>query len=248
VGTYTLINGDCFTELASVADGSVDCVLCDPPYGTTKCKWDTELDLPSLWAVLKPKLKKNAVVIMFGVEPFSSVLRLSNIGWYKYDLIWYKSKCGSPLTAKYRPLQRHENLSVFAAGKTTYNPQMVSGTPYKRKYTLSKTNNHGFGIKGVETDNKGTRFPHTVLDFPQKWRRQDQVHPTQKPVELLEWLVRTYSNEGETVLDFTMGSGSTGVACVNTGRRFIGVELDKGYFDIAKARIEAASLRKLTIP
>jgi len=194
-----------------------------------------------MWDMIYRVLKPNGTVLLFGAEPFSSMLRLSNIKNYKYDLIWKKSKCGSPLTAKYRPLSKHENISVFCKSKTKYHPQMTSGEPYRRRYTHSKNNNHRFGISGVETDNKGTRYPHTILDFPQKWRRQDQVHPTQKPVELLEYLVRTYTYQGETGLDFTMGSGSTGIACLKNNRHLIGVESDKGYYDIAVNRCREMS-------
>ena len=136
------------------------------------------------------------------------------------------------------PLKKHENILVFGESAAYYEPQMQKGKPYKRKYTPNKINNLGFGIKGVQTDNKGTRHPTTILDFPQKWRRQDQLHPTQKPVELMEFLVKSYCPENGTVLDFTMGSGSTGVACRNTNRNFIGIEIDENYYNIAKERIE----------
>ena len=136
------------------------------------------------------------------------------------------------------PLKKHENILVFGKSAAYYEPQMQIGTPYKRKYTPNKVNNLGFGIKGVQTDNKGTRHPTTILDFPQKWRRQDQLHPTQKPVELMEFLVKSYCPKNGIVLDFTMGSGSTGVACMNTERDFIGIEIDENYFNIAKTRIK----------
>ena len=232
--------GDCLHESLKIPNHTVDAIICDPPYGTTSCKWDTVIPFDLMWDMIYRVLKPNGTVLLFGTEPFSSMLRLSNIKNYKYDLIWKKSKCGSPLTAKYRPLSKHENISVFCSTKTKYNPQMSEGKPYRRKYTPSKSNNHGFGISGVETDNKGTRYPQTILDFPQKWRRQDQVHPTQKPVELLEYLVRTYTDEGETILDFTMGSGSTGIACLKNNRNFIGIESDKGYYDIAVKRCSEA--------
>ena len=155
-------------------------------------------------------------------------------------MVWKKSKCGSPLTAKYKPLTKHEDVNVFSLHNKTlkYYPQMTEGKPYKRKFTENKVNNMGFGIKGVETDNKGTRHPTTILDYPQQWRRQDQIHPTQKPTELMEFLIKSFSMENETVLDFTMGSGSTIVAALNTNRKAIGIEMNEGYFNIAKERIE----------
>ena len=152
-------------------------------------------------------------------------------------MVWKKSKCGSPLTAKYMPLKKHEMVLVFGEPAAYYEPQMSKGTPYKRKYTPNKVNNLGYGIQGVETDNKGTRHPTTVLDFPQKWRRQDQIHPTQKPVELIEFLVKSYCPEGGLVLDNCMGSGTTAVACINTNRKFIGFEIEEKYFKIANVRI-----------
>ena len=237
-----LYNGDCLQKMDElIAKGVVvDAIITDPPYGTTACKWDSVIPFPEMWERLNKLIKPNGAIVLFGSEPFSSALRMSNIKNYKYDWVWKKSKCGSPFTAKYKPLTKHENISIFEkkGNKTTYNPQMLEGKPYKRKWTPNKTNNMKYGIKGVETDNKGTRHPDCILEFQQKWRRQDQVHPTQKPVALMEYLIKTYTNENELVLDFTMGSGSTGVACVNTNRNFIGIELDETYFNIAKERIE----------
>ena len=232
--------GDCLELMKDISDGSVDAIITDPPYGTTACKWDSVIDFELMWQKLNRIIKPNGAIILFGSEPFSSALRMSNIKNYKYDLIWQKSKCGSPFTAKYKPLNKHENLSIFEkkGRKTTYNPQMKEGKPYRRKWTPNKKNNMKYGIKGVQTDNKGTRHPSTILNFPQKWRRQDQVHPTQKPVELMEWLIKSYTNENETVLDFTMGSGTTGVAAKNLNRNFIGIEQDQKYFNIAEQRIK----------
>ena len=160
---------------------------------------------------------------------------------YKYDWIWHKSKCGSAFTSKYRPQQKHEVILVFGKGRVNYYPIMREGTPYYRKRKANngtKPNNHKLGvISESETINNGFRYPETVIFFQQKWRRQDQYHPTQKPVALLEYLIKTYTNEGKAVLDNCMGSGSTGVACVNTNRNFIGIELDENYFNIAKERI-----------
>ena len=237
-----LMQGDCLERMKEIESGSVDMILTDPPYGITSCEWDLIIPLEPMWEQLKRLIKPNGAIALFGSEPFSSVLRMSNIKSYKYDLIWKKSKCGSPLTAKYKPMTKHENISIFEknGNRVNYNPQMEIGKPYKRKYTPNNKNNMKFGISGVETDNKGTRHPISILDFPQKWRRQDQIHPTQKPVALIEYLIKTYSNEGEMVLDFTMGSGTTGVACKHLNRNFIGIELDEEYFKIAEKRIEDA--------
>ena len=236
------MQGDCLERMKEIESGSVDMILTDPPYGITSCEWDLIIPLEPMWEQLKRLIKPNGAIALFGSEPFSSVLRMSNIKSYKYDLIWKKSKCGSPLTAKYKPMTKHENISIFEknGNRVNYNPQMEIGKPYKRKYTPNNKNNMKFGISGVETDNKGTRHPISILDFPQKWRRQDQIHPTQKPVALIEYLIKTYSNEGEMVLDFTMGSGTTGVACKHLNRNFIGIELDEEYFKIAEKRIEDA--------
>lgn len=238
-----LWQGDCLELMKDIPDKSIDMVLCDLPYGTTSCKWDTILPFDELWKQYKRVLKVSGCVILFGTQPFTSHLILSNLQWFKYELIWHKSKCGSGFTAKYRPLAKHENILVFANGKTTYNPQLIQGEPYKRQHkkTETKVNNHGIGFAHTKNDifsiNTGFRYPESVQFFQQQWRRQDQVHPTQKPVSLMEWLVKTYSNEGETVLDNCMGSGTTGIACKNTNRKFIGIELDEKYFKIAKDRI-----------
>ena len=194
-----------------------------------------------MWEQLNRIIKPNGAIVLFGSEPFSSALRMSNIKNYKYELIWKKSKCGSPFTAKYKPLTKHENISIFekSGKKTTYNPQMAQGEPYIRTSKVGKNNNMCFGAKEdfAYGSKDGLRHPDCILEFQQKWRRQDQIHPTQKPIELMEYLIKTYTNENETVLDFTMGSGSTGVACVNTNRNFIGIEMDEKYFEIAEKRI-----------
>ena len=235
-----LHNGDCLELMAQIPDGSVDLVVCDLPYGSTSCPWDAVIPFEPLWKQYDRIVKRKGNVVLFGTGLFAYKLALSNERKFRYELIWKKSKCGSPLTAKYMPLKKHENILVFGESASYYEPQMTEGKPYHRKWTPNKTNNLKYGIEGVTTDNKGTRHPTTILDFPQKWRRQDQVHPTQKPVELLEWLVKAYCPEGGVVLDNCMGSGTAGVACVNTGRKFIGMEKDEGYFRIAQKRIEAA--------
>ena len=232
-----LIKGDCLEIMKDLSDNSINLIACDLPYGTTVNRWDTMIPLDKLWKEYERLLAPKGNIVLFGQGLFSVKLIMSNEKLFRYDMVWKKSKCGSPFTAKYMPLKKHEMVLIFGHSASTYNPQMSEGKPYKRKWTPNKTNNMRYGIKGVETDNKGTRHPTTVLDYPQKWRRQDQLHPTQKPVELMEFIVKSYSNEDEVVLDNCMGSGTTGVACKNTNRQFIGIEMDDEYFKIAEARV-----------
>ena len=234
-----LFNDDCLKVLPTIPDKSIDLILTDPPYGTTACKWDSIIPFEPMWKELKRIIKDNGCIALFGSEPFSSSLRISNIKQFKYDWIWQKSKCGSALNAKYKPLTKHEIISIFSKKKIKYFPQMTEGKPYERNAKIGKINNHKYGLKYINVKNKGTRYPISVISFQQKWRRQDQLHPTQKPVALLEYLIKTYTNENDIVLDFTMGSGSTGVACKNTNRNFIGIELDQEYFKIAEKRINS---------
>lgn len=239
-----LLHGDCLELMKDIPDKSIDMVLCDLPYGTTACKWDSIIAFELLWTHYNRIIKNNGCIALFGTNLFAYKLALSNEKMYKYEIIWHKSKSGSSFTAKYRPVQKHENILIFGKGKIFYKPQLEIGEPYYRKRKENKgdkTNNHKLGlISESETINDGFRYPSTVQFFQQKWRRQDQVHSTQKPVELLEWLIKSYTLEGETVLDNCMGSGSTGVACINTNRNFIGIEKDDKYFGIAKNRIEQA--------
>ena len=236
---YKLMFGDCLERMKEIPDGSVDLILTDPPNQTTQNKWDSIIPFEPMWEQLKRIVKPSGACVLFSAQPFTTNLIYSNMKCFKYSMVWKKSKCGSPLTAKYKPLTKHEDINVFSLHKKTlkYYPQMSEGKPYKRKFTENKVNNMGFGIKGVETDNNGTRHPTTILDYPQQWRRQDQVHPTQKPVELMEFLIKSFSMENETVLDFTMGSCSTGVACLNTNRKFLGIEMDAKYYEIACDRL-----------
>ena len=244
---FQLHHGDCLDILPKIPAASVDLILVDLPYGTTGIVWDTPLPLTNLWNEYERVLKKTGCVVLFGSQPFTSTLILSNLRWFKYELIWDKNKCGSPGLAKIRPMKTHENIVVFAPGKTTYNPQMVAGEPYSRRAPKKvRCNNHGYGFsneKGIE--NEGTRYPKSVLNISRDFSAQQQVHPTQKPVPLLEWLIATYSNPNQVVLDNTMGSGSTGVAAMNLGRRFIGIEQDPEYFNIAEGRINYAATADL---
>ena len=232
-----LYNGDCLEIMKNISDKSVDMILCDLPYGTTACKWDTVIPFGPLWEQYNRIIKDNGAIVLFGSEPFSSALRMSNIKNFKYDWIWDKvNRYTGYGSCKYAPLKRYEIVSVFYKSKPTYNPQMMQGKPYKKTgdysskiYGTDKVKKHG--------KNNGERYPFNILQYKGVDKKNGFLHPTQKPIALLEYLIKTYTNEGDVVLDNCMGSGSTGVACVNTNRDFIGIELDKDYFNIAKQRI-----------
>jgi len=232
-----LHHGDCLEVMPLIPDKSIHLICADLPYGTTANKWDSVIPLQKLWAEYERLLAPKGNIILFGAGLFASKLALSNEKLFRYDMVWKKSKCGSPLTAKYMPMKKHEMVLVFGKSASYYKPQLIEGTPYKRKWTPNKVNNMEYGIAGVITDNKGTRHPTTILDFAQQWRRQDQIHPTQKPVELLEWIVNSFSKENDFVLDNTMGSGTCGLACKKLNRNFIGIERDGKYFEISEKRI-----------
>ena len=233
-----LYNGDCLELMKSIPDKSVDMILCDLPYGTTQCKWDTIIPFEELWKQYNRIIKDNNAIVLFGSEPFSSALRMSNVKDYKYDWIWNKVKPSGHLNAKRIPLKQHEIISVFCKGKCNYYPIMTEQKPrVSRNYLNNKS--ELFGTEKEVSRVTDKKYPKTILDFSNA-SQKDKFHPTQKPVELLEYLIRTYTQEGEIILDNTMGSGSTGVASVNTNRSFIGIELDKNYFNIAKERIENA--------
>ena len=236
-----IYNEDCLEGMKRIPDGSVDCVICDLPYGTTACAWDSIIPFDLLWEQYNRIIKPKGNVVLFASGRFVFQLYNSQPNKYRYDLIWKKTKCGSPLTAKYMPLKMHEHILIFGESASVYNPQMTyEGTPYKKDYNHAYgiKNAHGYGIKCVHTDNHGERHPISVQEFQQKWRRQDQLHPTQKPVELIRWLIRSYSNEGDTILDNCMGSGTTAIACIREKRNFIGFELNKEYYDKACKRIK----------
>lgn len=244
-----LMQGDCLERIKEISDGSVDMVLADPPYGTTACKWDSIIPLEPMWEQLKRIIKPNGAIVLFGSEPFSSALRMSNINQFKYDWIWEKQQGANFANVNYQPFRVSEIVSVFGLFATSfnrkvpknYNPQMEDGEPYTCVSGAQKhdTLHNGSAKKGrYKTENSGKRHPRNIIKF-----NHDKVklHPTQKPVALMEYLIKTYTNEGETVLDFAMGSGTTGVACKNLNRNFIGIELDETYFQIAKERIEGGS-------
>ena len=241
---YSLLFGDCLERMKEIPDGSVDLILTDPPFGTTKCSWDSLIPFEPMWNELKRIIKPNGAIVLFGAEPFSSLLRCSNIKDFKYDWVWEKSKATGFLNSKRQPLRAHEIISVFYSKPPTYTPQMTEGVAYNKGVRKEQTQNDVYGsFDQVEVKSDGLRFPRSVQYFKTA-ESEGGFHKTQKPVALLEYLIKTYTQENETVLDFTFGSGSTGVACVNTNRSFIGVELDENYFNIAEKRIQEALYNK----
>lgn len=237
-----LYNGDCLELMKSIQEKSVDMILCDLPYGTTACKWDTVIPFEPLWEQYNRVIKNNGAIVLFGSEPFSSYLRMSNIKNYKYDWIWDKVTAKGHLVAKIRPMQETENISVFGNSKITYYPIMELREKERKDVNVEYSRTEIMGGKTTKEMEKITRkyrYPKNIIRVSNA-SQKDKFHPTQKPVALLEYLIKTYTNEGDIVLDNCMGSGSTGVACVNTNRNFIGIELDKDYFNIAKERIENA--------
>ena len=226
----------------SQLDIKFDCCITDPPYGTTACKWDSVIPFEPMWEQLNHLMKSNGAICLFGSEPFASLLRCSNIKKFKYDWVWQKSKSGSAFTAKHRPVNKHEMIMVFGRNTLNYYPQCIKDKPYSRYHKISECdiNNHkiGFNRKLVKTVNMGFRYPITVQYFQQNWRRQDQLHPTQKPVALIEYLIKTYTKEGEIVLDFTSGSGTTGVAAMETNRKAVLIEKEKKYCEITIKRLQ----------
>ena len=236
-----LYHGDCLEAMKNIADKSIDMILCDLPYGTTNCSWDIVIPFEPLWEQYNRIIKDNGAIVLFGSEPFSSALRMSNIKNYKYDWVWEKSKATGFLNAKKRPLVAHEYIHVFYKKQPLYNPQMREGTPYNKGMRKQQTENDVYGeFKQVEVKSEGKRYPRSVIYYKTAETEGETFHKTQKPVSLLEYLINTYTNTGEVVLDNCMGSGSTGIACINTNRKFIGIELDDKYFEIAKERINNA--------
>ena len=264
--------GDCLELMKDIPDGSIDMILCDLPYGTTACKWDTGIPFEPLWEQYNRIIKDNGAIVLFGSQPFTSKLICSNIKNFKYEWIWEKQKASNFMGAKFQPLKYHENICVFSNGTHLYNPQKYKVLELDEITNMSKselkslfesrdydrygkvdrrktindpiTNKQHIGneVKRTRNADDGFRFPKSVIKINKSINKN--VHPTQKPVALLEYLIKTYTNEGETVLDNCMGSGSTGVACINTNRNFIGIELDPTYFETAKKRLEEAEVKK----
>ena len=232
-----LMNADCLQAMCVIPEGSVDLILCDLPYGTTACKWDSVIPFEPLWREYWRVLKPNGAVVLTAAQPFTTQLIASQIDRFKYCWVWEKTMATGGMSAKTRPLRAHEDIAVFSNGRTTYNPQKTPGAAYSRKEGSKKESVIGGRAGGYVTENpSGERMPRSVIKIPNP--NHASLHPTQKPVALMEYLIRTYTNECETVLDNCMGSGTTGVACKNTGRNFIGIERDPEYFRIASERIE----------
>ena len=250
-----LINGECIEEMKKIKDDSIDLILCDLPYGSTKCKWDHIIDIDKLWIEYKRILKKpNGVVALFGQQPFTSMLISKNYEWFKYNTVWKKNRTTQFLLANYRPMKCTEDILLFSPGgaaaasrhkgNMTYNPQGLIAHEVKKKNSKKRigkmlNQEHHLGKNNKLTSDseytqKFTNYPKDIIEFKIE---STTIHETQKPVKLLEYLINTYSNNDDIVLDNTMGSGSTGIACINTNRKFIGIELDKKYFELASERI-----------
>ena len=233
-----LINGDCLEAMKDIPDRSIDMILADLPYGTTDCKWDTIIPFAPLWEQYERAIKDDGAIVLTATQPFTTKLIESNFKRFRYNLIWEKPQGVDPFMAKKRPLNNVEDIVIFYKKQPTYNPQYEKGMPYRitrdkkdRNYEIT-----GTVMKETTTINEGVRLPKRII----RCKQERGLHPTQKPVALFEYLIKTYTNEGETVLDNTMGSGTTGVACKNLNRNFIGIELDEKYFEIARNRIESA--------
>lgn len=231
----TILLSECIRAMKKIPDNSIDMIMADLPYGTTACKWDTIIPLGELWEQYNRICKQNAAMVFTTAQPFTTILAYSNIQNFRYEWIWEKPQGTNPMNAKVMPLKSHENILVFYRKKPTYNPQMWYSTPYSGFSSDKKTIGEVYGSqKSKHRDNPdGSRYPKTILKFQQ----EKGFHPTQKPVGLMEYLIKTYTNIDDVVLDNTMGSGTTGVACINTGRKFIGIEMEEKFFNIANTRL-----------
>lgn len=241
----TIFHGDCLEVMPTLDAGTFDAVICDPPYGTTACAWDSPIPFEPMWAALRRLTRPRAAIVLFGSQPFTSALVMSNVKWFRYEWVWDKAQVSGFLNAKKQPMKVHESVLVFSEQPHMYNPQMEAATLSRAtagNNAVSK--NYGTYIKVAYVSDK--RYPKSIVHFSQgRSPFTRTIHSTQKPITLMEYLVRTYTNEGDTVLDFTMGSGTTGEACVNTVRDFIGIEKDQAYYDIATRRLEAAAARMI---
>lgn len=239
-----LMRGNCLDKMKDIPNGSVDMVLTDPPYGTTACKWDSVIPFEPMWEQLKRLTKPNGAIVMTASQPFTSALVMSNIKMFRYCWVWQKTQSTGHLNAWKMPMKAHEDVVVFYSKPATYNPEMKDKPAANIRPVTNRTKktdcygNHKLDVHRCPFDKS---MPCSVLQFS---NAQKTVHPTQKPVALMEYLIKTYTNEGETVLDFAMGSGTTGVACKNLNREFIGIELDEGYFQVAKDRIRMSGKKK----
>ena len=237
---YKLYQGDCLEVMDKLIESGlkVDAIITDPPYGTTQNKWDSVISLDEMWNRINKLIKSNGAIVFTSQSIFTAKLILSNEKWFKYKLVWEKSKATNFLNAKKQPLRKHEDICVFYNKQPTYNPQMREGKPYDKGVRKDQLTGSYGDFNPVHVKSEGKRYPTDVVYFKTAESEGKVYHSTQKPVKLMEYLIKTYTDENDLVLDFTMCSGSTGVACMNTNRRFIGIELDEKYFNIAKNRIE----------
>jgi len=230
--------GDCLDAMKQISSNSIDMVLCDLPYGTTHCKWDTIIQFDDLWSEYNRVCKENAAIVLTSAQPFTSVLVMSNIKNFKYNWIWEKSKATGYLNAKRMPMRAHEEVCVFYRKQPTYNPIMTEGIPYNKGKAHRPTDVYGKQTSVLVKNETGLRNPRTVQYFKTAEAEGKVLHPTQKPVALFEYLIKTYTNKDEIVLDNCIGSGTTAIACINTNRKYIGIEKDEKYYNIALNRIK----------
>lgn len=238
------INGDCLIEMKNIKDNSIDMILCDLPYGITKNKWDVVIPFDKLWIEYNRIIKTNGAIVLFGSQPFTSLMITSNLKYFRYSLVWEKNKFSDFLNAKRKPMKTNEDICIFYKKQPVYNPQYWYDKPYKRWNTqeaVNKQTNYGNHKENIAESKDGKRLPTTVLKFN---RIERPLHPTQKPIDLLEWLIKTYTNENDIVLDNCMGSGSTLVACKNINRKSIGIEKEKKYFDITIERLKEENIKE----
>ena len=248
---YKIYNEDCIEGMKRITDGSVDAIICDPPYQSTDCAWDVRLPLEEMWLEFKRVTKENGAIVLFSQLPFAVDLINANRKMFRYEYVWFKSKACGFLNANRMPLRAHENILVFYRRLPTYNPQFKKGKAYTKSHEFRKAGVYQSSRGNITVNDGEHYYPRDVLQINSingNSKKEPRYHPTQKPVELMEFLVKTYTNEWETVLDATMGSGSTGVAAINTGRKFIGFEIDKNFYDIAGRRIaEAVALKEQSL-
>lgn len=236
---YQVFSENCLEGMKKIHDGSVDCIITDLPYGITASSWDKRIPFAPMWQQFNRVTKRNAAVVLFAQMPFGAELIMSNLKNFRYEIIWEKLIAVGFYNANKMPLRAHENILIFYRQLPTYNPQFTQGEPYHRNHTTLRQSVYSKSER-IPTKNDGRRYPRDVQKFATAYGKRRLFHPTEKPTDLLEYLIKTYTDEGETVLDATMGSGSTGVACVNTGRNFIGFETEKNFYDIALKRISTA--------
>ena len=237
VSGSTFVNADCFDVFPFIKDKSIDAIICDLPYGTTACKWDSILPFDKLWEQYERIIKPNGAIVLFGSQPFTSALVMSNPKLFKYEWIWKKSRPANFMNAKFQAMKIHENIAIFSNGKPTYNPQMRVGVKWsragKKQHTTDTLGQSTLFNNG--SDKSEMKYPKSIITFSNADKTKNE-HPTQKPLELMEWLIKTYTNEGDMVLDNTMGSGTCGLAAIKNNRRFIGIEKEKQYYDVAVRR------------